>query len=67
MNLPGLSAVSIAVTILYISGVWIIAHMVTLSKDPKSVPTHGMGRVVVELIKGNLYTYSGDQLKKIEI
>ena len=52
--IPGLSPVSIAVTILWIARVRIVAHMVALTKDPEAVPTHRVGRVVVELIKWNL-------------
>ena len=39
-NTPGLRPVSIAVSILWISGVWIVAHVVALTKDPEPVPTH---------------------------
>ena len=52
--IPGLSPVSIAVTILRIASVRIIAHMVALTEDPEAVPTHRVGCVVVELIKWNL-------------
>ena len=38
--IPGLSPVSIAVTILRIARVRIIAHVVALTEDPKAVPTH---------------------------
>ena len=53
-NIPGLSPVSIAVTILRIARMRIVAHVVALTKDPEAVPTHRVGRVVVELIKWNL-------------
>ena len=52
--IPGLSPVSIAVTILRIASVRIIAHVVALTEDPEAVPTHRVGGVVVELIKWNL-------------
>ena len=49
-----LSSASIAVSILPGSGVRVVGGVVTLSKDPESVPTHRVGRVVMELIEWNL-------------
>ena len=52
----GCCPVSIAVSSLLSPAVRIIVDMVGLAHDPEAVPSHGVGRVVVELIKWNLHT-----------
>ena len=46
-----LGSLSIAISVFYISSVRVIGGVVALTKDPESIPSHGVGSVVPMFIK----------------